>query len=304
MLAAWEVAGAGAQTMAVIRASFDWWVMVTNVNLTVVGADCKGVVARVTNHLFEIGANIEAIEERVRRREFRMMLQATFDDAPDIKRLRRSLNALGKDLGMEIRMRAHLPRDRKRLGIFVTKETHCLDAIMAASRSGKLGLDPVFVLSNRKDLAPLAESHGLPFHYVPWGKQQVAERRVLQRLETDDIDLIALARFMRILSPDFCWRYPNRIVNVHPSLLPSFPGASAYRQAWEHGVRVTGATAHFVTPDLDQGPILAQKSVPVKRDDSVEEVRDRGQLAEADVLVDALRMCVREDLDVHWGRVW
>ena len=264
--------------------------MTTHASLTVVGKDRTGVVARVTSLLFERGANIEALEERVRRGQFHMMLQAAFRGAFHEPLLRRELDALAKELGMDVRLRVHAPGARRRAALLVTKEPHCLDAVVKAARSNRLAMDPVMVVSNRKDLAPLAKQLDLPYHHLPWTKA--------------DVDLLVLARFMRILSPGFVWKYPNRIVNVHPSLLPAFPGASAYRQAWEHGVRVAGVTAHFVTPDLDAGPILAQRAFPLRRDDTVDALRARGQEAEADVLVEALELCLKEDLDVHWGRVW
>jgi formyltetrahydrofolate deformylase len=273
-------------------------------NLSVFGRDRTGVVARFTNYLFDAGANIEAIEERVRRGQFQMLLQASFPDGFDEKRVRRRIADLGNEMAMEVRFRVHDPRAPRRTALFVTKETHCLDAVMEAVGSGRLPLDVRLVAGNRKDLAPLAKKHDLPFHHVPWTTPDRGEARALKLLDKEGIDLIVLARFMRILSPSFVWRFPNRIVNVHPSLLPSFPGASAYRQAWEHGVRVAGATAHFVTPDLDQGPILAQKAFQLRRDESLVSLKKRGQEAEAEVLVEALELCLKEDLDVHWGRVW
>jgi formyltetrahydrofolate deformylase len=263
------------------------------VNLSVSGKDRTGVVARVTSYLFEAGANVEALEERVRRGQFHMNLQATFRVA-----------RLGKELGMDMRLRIHVPGSPRRTALLVTKETHAFDAVMDAVEAGKLPLEPALVLSNRKDLSGLAQKRGLPFHHVPWTSPERAEARALRVLEKADVDLVVLARFMRILSPAFVWRWPNRIVNVHPSLLPAFPGASAYRQAWEKGVRVVGATAHFVTPDLDAGPILAQRAFPVRRDETLDAIKRRGQEAESEALVEALDLCLREDLDVHWGRVW
>lgn len=273
-------------------------------NLSVTGRDRTGVVARFTSYLFEQGANIEAIEERVRRGEFHMLLQASFASSFDAREVSRGLGRLSKELGMETRFRVHAPGASRKTALFVTKEAHALDAVLEAARSGRLRLDPVFVLGTRRELEKTAAAHGIPFHHVAWNAPARGEARALKLCDQHDVDLIVLARFMRILSPGFVWKYPNRIVNVHPSLLPAFPGASAYRQAWEHGVRVAGATAHFVTPDLDQGPILAQKAFPIARNATVEEIRRKGQQAEAEVLVEALEMCVREDLDVHWGRVW
>ncbi|HWH09110.1 MAG TPA: formyltransferase family protein, partial [Candidatus Thermoplasmatota archaeon] len=263
-----------------------------------------GVVARITSYLFEQGANIEAIEERVRRGQFHMLLQASWRGKVDEKRMARGLAALGEELGMEVRFRVHHPGARAPPGSAAPSSRGWRCGAARSITSGDLALEPVLVASNQKVLAPLAQRLGLPFHHVPWTQPDKAEARLLRLLDKSDVDLIVLARFMRILSPGFVWKYPNRIVNVHPSLLPAFPGASAYRQAWEHGVRVAGVTAHFVTPDLDQGPILAQKAFPIPRGATVEEIRARGQEAESEVLVEALQLCLREDLDVHWGRVW
>lgn len=274
------------------------------VNLSVAGNDRTGVVARVTGYLFDAGGNVEALEERVRRGQFHMNLQATFKDGVDERRMRRDVAALGKELGMEMRLRVHVPGARRKAALLVTKEPHAFEAVLRAIRSKRLAMDPILVLSNHKHLQPLAEEHGLPFHHVPWTKPERGEARALKVLDKADVDLVVLARFMRILSPAFVWRYPNRIVNVHPSLLPAFPGASPYRQAWEKGVRVAGATAHFVTPDLDAGPILSQRAFSVRRDETVESIRKKGQEAESEVLVEALELCLQEDLDVHWGRVW
>jgi formyltetrahydrofolate deformylase len=276
----------------------------THANLTVTGKDRTGVVARVTSFLFDAHANVEALEERVRRGTFHMLLQASFPEGFDERAVERGLQRLGKELGMEMRFRVHAPGAKRRVALLVTREPHCLDAVVEAARAGALALEPALVVSNRKDLAPRAKALGLPFHHVPWTTPERAEARALKLLDEAKVDLIVLARFMRILSPGFVWKYPNRIVNIHPSLLPAFPGASAYRQAWEHGVRVAGVTAHFVTPDLDQGPILAQRAFPVQRDEPLESIRKRGQAAEAEALVEALQLCLREDLDVHWGRVW
>lgn len=273
-------------------------------NLSVTGSDRTGVVARFTNYLFENGANIEAIEERVRRGEFQMLLQASWSKPIDEKKVARELKKLSTELGMDTRFRVHQPGAARKAALFVTKETHCLDAVMKAVEVKRIKMEPRFVLGTRKELAEDAADWGLPFHHVSWNVPARGEQRALKLCDEHDIDLIVLARFMRILSPGFVWKYPNRIVNVHPSLLPAFPGASAYRQAWEHGVRVAGATAHFVTPDLDQGPILAQRAFPVERGAEVDAIRAQGQRAEAEVLVEALQMCIQEDLDVHWGRVW
>jgi formyltetrahydrofolate deformylase len=122
-------------------------------------------------------------------------------------------------------------------------------------------------------------------------------------LEQHEIDFMVLARFMKILSPNVVWRYKNKIINVHPSLLPSFPGAQAYRQAYEHGVKIAGVTAHFVSMHLDDGPIIAQDSFTIRPDWSLKQIVAVGQKLETRVLVKAVKLYLTKRLDVHWGVV-
>ena len=134
---------------------------------------------------------------------------------------------------------------------------------MTAHRRGGIKADPDLILSNRPDLAPLAKKFKLPFARIPWNDRAKAETSALRLLEEHEIDFVVLARFMKILSPNFVWRYKNKIINIHPSLLPSFPGPQAYRQAYEQGVKIAGVTAHFVSMRLDEGPIIAQGSFQI-----------------------------------------
>jgi formyltetrahydrofolate deformylase len=122
-------------------------------------------------------------------------------------------------------------------------------------------------------------------------------------MERYNVDLILLARYMRILSPNFVWRYPNRIINIHPSLLPAFPGAYAYVQAYERGAKIVGCTAHFVTEDLDQGPIICQDSFKVSERDTLDTIREKGQALEAETLLKATRLYLERRLEIYWGRV-
>ena len=122
-------------------------------------------------------------------------------------------------------------------------------------------------------------------------------------LEQFDIDLIVLARYMRILTPNFVWRYPNRIINIHPSLLPAFPGALAYVQAYERGAKIIGCTAHFVTEDLDQGPIIIQEAFKVLSDDTLETIKEKGKSIESKALMEAVELFLKDKLEVYWGKV-
>ena len=272
--------------------------------ITVIGRDKTGVIARVTAFLFEQHANIEALEEQVTRRQFSMTLQASWRPADcNAASLRAGLDAIARRLGMEIKVRFTEPNRRQRFAILVTKETHCFNALLAAHHRRQFKADPVLVISNRPDLAPLARKNKLPFAHIPWNDRAQAESRALRLLEEYQIDFIVLARFMKILSPNVVWRYKNKIINIHPSLLPSFPGPQAYRQAYENGVKIAGVTAHFVSMRLDEGPIIAQGSFRIRPGMALKELVARGQQLEAGVLVKAVKLYLGKRLDVYWGVV-
>jgi len=272
--------------------------------ITVIGRDKTGVVARITGFLFEQKANIEGLEEKVTRGQFGMTIQASWLPREcDESAVRVGLATLARALAMEIRIRFVEPDRRQRFAIMVTKEPHCFEAIMAAHSAGSLNADPVLVIGNRPDLEPSARKRRVPFVRLPWADRVKAEQRALHFLEKHEIDFVVLARFMKILSPNFVWRYKNKIINIHPSLLPSFPGPQAYRQAHEHGVKIVGVTAHFVSMHLDEGPIIAQGSFATHSAMSFKEIVTAGQKLEAKVLVKAIKLYLTRRLDVYWGIV-
>jgi formyltetrahydrofolate deformylase len=273
--------------------------------LTVIGRDKTGVVARITSFLFQYKANIEALEEQVTRGQFSMTLQASWSKGmhPDQAAVREGLAALAKALAMEIKLRWLEPGRFQRMALFVTREPHCAEALLETMNWRQLKAEPVVMVSNRRDLQPLSEKHKLPFVYIPWEDRAAAEKRALKVLDETEADFVVLARFMKILSPNFVWRHKNKIINVHPSLLPSFPGPQAYRQAYEHGVKIIGATAHFVSMHLDEGPIIAQASSPIRSNSTLGEIVRVGQKLEAIALKKALRLYLTRRLDVHWGVV-
>ncbi len=268
--------------------------------VTVIGRDKTGVIARVTNFLFEQHANIEALEEQVTRGQFSMTLQASWKSG-ELKpeSLRAGLEKLARQLGMEVKVRFTEPDRRQRFAILVTKETHCFEALLAA----KLKADAALVIGNHAGFAPLAGKFKLPFEHINWNDRARAEAQALKLLEERQIDFVVLARFMKILSPNFVWRYKNKIINIHPSLLPSFPGPQAYRQAYEQGVKIAGVTAHFVSMRLDEGPIIAQGSFLIRPGMTLKEIVAAGQKLEASVLVKAVKLYLGKRLDVYWGVV-
>ncbi|HEY1171545.1 MAG TPA: formyltetrahydrofolate deformylase [Verrucomicrobiae bacterium] len=273
--------------------------------ITVIGKDKTGVIARITNYLFLQGANIEALEEQVTRGQFSMTVNASWPEEKLVAAsVKTGLAALGQELGMEITLRFTKPHTRQRMAIFVTKEPRCLETLLAAAKSGKIRqAEPVLVLGNHRDLEPMAKKAGLPFIHLPWEDRAQSEAKALEILAEHEIDFVVLARFMKILSPNFVWRYKNKIINIHPSLLPSFPGPQAYRQAYEHGVKIIGVTAHFVSMHLDEGPIIAQSAFPVKPTYTLKEIMDQGQKLEAKTLLKGVQLYLTKQLDVHWGKV-
>lgn len=268
--------------------------------ITVIGRDKTGVIARITNFLFEQHANIEALEEQVTRGQFSMTLQASWKRSDlKLEPLRVGLDQLARQLGMEIKFRLTDPRSRQRFAIMVTKETHCFDTLLDA----RLKADPALVIGNYASFAALAKKRKLPYAHLDWSDRAKSEARALQLLDEHQIDFIVLARFMKILSPNFVWRYKNKIINIHPSLLPSFPGPQAYRQAYEQGVKIAGVTAHFVSMRLDEGPIIAQGSFAITPGMALKDIVARGQKVEASTLVKAVKLYLGKHLDVHWGVV-
>ena len=276
--------------------------------ITVVGGDKTGLIARVTSLLFERGINIEDLDQAVREGVFRMTTRVDTSEMDTSRgELRRALAELGRELDVDIQVRFPSDREARRVALLVTKETHAPEALLEAESRGELTEDseaeiPV-VIGNRGDLRSLAERYDKPFYDVGDGNGNTDEGRLLDLLAEYDVDLIALARYMRILSPEVVFRYEGRIVNVHPSLLPAFPGAEAYRQAKDAGVRVAGVTAHYVTTDLDQGPVIAQRAFDVPPGADVDEIKRRGQPLEAEVLLDAVRLHLADAIAVHRGTV-
>lgn len=271
--------------------------------ITVIGEDDTGLVAQITKLLFEHGANVENLDQAVRDDVFRMTMHAeTTEIDCSREELRDELEDLCDALGVDVRIRYPETDEQQSLAVLVTKESHCLEALLDEAKSGDLDANVEVVIGNHSRLRPLAEEHDVPFFDIGDEDGTPDEDELLDLLDAYDVDLIALARYIRILSPEVVFRYQNRIINVHPSLLPAFPGASAYMQAIEAGVRVAGVTAHYVTPELDQGPIITQRAFNVPNDPTEEELRRRGQPLEAEALVEAIKLHLDDNLVVARGK--
>ncbi|MDP9498909.1 MAG: phosphoribosylglycinamide formyltransferase [Thermoproteota archaeon] len=275
----------------------------TIVEVTVVGPDRKGVVAEITNAIFKRGGNIQQISQNVVRGLFGMQLEATFNKT-DRKELDESLRLLSVKLKMEIKVHYQEPDRLKNIAILVSKEEHCLQKILDARSNGEISSNISVIVGADDTFAQLAKNAGVQYLIVDHrNSQEEAETHLLKIVEDFNVDLIVLARYMRVLSPNFVWRYPNRIINIHPSLLPAFPGAYAYVQAYERGAKIVGCTAHFVTDELDQGPIICQDAFSVLSSDTLESIKEKGRELEAKSLVKAIKLYLEDKLEVYWGRV-
>ncbi|GAB4321622.1 MAG: formyltransferase family protein [Dehalococcoidia bacterium] len=273
--------------------------------VSVLGKDQKGVVARISTYLASCDINIEDIEQRVVRGQFLMDMLIDITDANvTLDELVTGLLDIGHEIGMEIRVALHRERAPKRMAVLVTKEPHCLEQLIADAEAGLIHGKIAVVLSNHDTLLPVAEAAGIPFKWHPSTDKAEHEAFLLQELEAARVDLVVLARYMQILSPRVVESYADRIINIHPSLLPYYPGPNPYRRAWEDGVRVTGCTAHFVTEELDAGPIILQDVFHIDVGvDSVEDVRTRGRQLEARVLSQAVQLYLNNEIVVLDGKV-
>ncbi len=273
--------------------------------VSVLGKDQKGVVAQFATYMAERGINIEDIEQRVVRGFFLMdMLVDLKDISIDLSELITGLLELGRRMDMEVRVHLHGERRRKKVALLVSKEPQCLQQLIDDSRHGKLHGDIVGVFANHRDLEPLAQEAGLKFLWFPAEDPEKHFAWLLETLQAHSADLVVLARYMRILPPKVVAAFRHKIINIHPSLLPYFPGAAPYRQAYESGVRVHGCTAHFVTEQLDEGPVIMQDVFHINvGSDSLEDVKRKGLELEGQVLSRAVQLFLDEELVVVDGKV-
>lgn len=255
--------------------------------------DARGLVAGVSGFLYNHGANILSTDEH-RDDETGQFLMRVEWDLEDFGLEREEFarafeSAVGRRFGMQ--WRVAYSRERLRVALFVSKYLHCLSDLLHRHREGELRADIRMVVSNHEDAAELAGFYGVPFRHVPVTAETKAEaeQRQLALLEAEAVDLVVLARYMQVLSAPFVQRYPARIINVHHSFLPAFSGARPYHAAFERGVKLIGATAHYVTDVLDDGPIIEQEVVRVSHRDQLADMIEKGRDAERLALARAVR---------------
>ncbi len=274
----------------------------TVVGVTVVGRDKEGIVAAFTNFAFSKGGNIEKVNQNVIKGLFGMYLEVSFTKNINVRNFDSEIQKLAKKEKMDVSTH-HETNSQKNIAVFVTKESLCLETILSAAKKKSLKGNISVIIGTEKTLEPIARKIKIPFIVIKEKNQEKAEAQIIEVCKKYNIDLIALARYMKILTPNFVWRYPNRIINIHPSLLPAFPGALAYTQAYERGTKIIGVTSHYVTENLDQGPIIFQDSFDVNPNDSLEEIKSKGQKLEANTLLKAIKLHLENKLEVRWRKV-
>lgn len=267
--------------------------------------DRKGLVSRISHFLFERNGNILDLDEHVVQDEKRFFLRICWDMKEFTLSPQETLEAfapLAKEFSATWNIR--FSNQRKRTAIFVSKYDHCLQEILWRHSLGEFDTDIVLIISNHSDLKPLAERYGIPYHVFPMTPEtkREQERKELELLEQHGVDTIVLARYMQILSPQFVEKYPNRIINIHHSFLPAFVGSNPYKQAYERGVKIVGATSHYVTNELDEGPIIEQDIVRISHRDSLEDLIRKGRDLERLVLARALRLHLEDRVLVYGNK--
>ena len=267
--------------------------------------DRAGIVAALSTFLYENQGNIVHIDQHVDLEEGAFFMRVEWElEGFAIARegIAAALTPIAERFAM--RWALHFSDIVPRAALFVTKDNHCFYDLLSRHESGELAMEIPLIVSNREDLKPVAERFGIPFRYFPItaATKEAQERAEIAMLQEEKVDLVILARYMQILSPLMTEAFPNRIINIHHSFLPAFPGARPYHSAHKRGVKLVGATSHYVTEDLDEGPIIAQGVTPVSHSDSVQDFIRKGRALEQTVLSRAVWLHLNRRTLVHANR--
>ena len=258
--------------------------------------DQSGIIHEVTGFIHKRGGNIVYLDQHVDQEAgvFFMRLESEFEantlefDLLD-QEFKQKL-AIGYQMAYQI----YSGEERPKMALFVSKYNHCLYDLLSRFHSGELEVEIPFILSNHRDLEPIAAQFDIPFHHIPFNKEirEEAEQKQLELLLSNNIDFIVLARYMQIVSPTIINHFNNRIINIHHSFLPAFAGAKPYHAAFKRGVKIIGATSHYVTEELDAGPIIEQDVTTVSHTHTVKDLIAKGRDLEKIVLARAVQLHV------------
>jgi len=262
--------------------------------------DAKGLVYRISKVFYDRDLNIDNNREFVDKEQNRFFMRTVVTGLFDVAEL---LEALKEVAPADARIRLIEPKTKK-IVLLATKESHALGDILIRYMDGDLGADIECVIANHDTLRDLVERFDIPFHHISAEglSREAHEAKVMQQIGQYEFDYIVLAKYMRILTPSFVKAYPQQIINIHHSFLPAFIGANPYKQAYERGVKIIGATAHFVTDDLDEGPIIAQDVIPVNHRFSWKDMQRAGRDGEKIVLSRALSLVLQDRVFVNGNK--
>ena len=262
--------------------------------------DAKGLVYKISKVFYDRDLNIDNNREFVDKEHNRFFMRTVVTGLFEIDELLAELQAVAPK---DAHIRVIEPKDKK-IVILATKESHALGDILIRYADGELGAEIECVIANHDTLRDLVERFDIPFFYIPAEdlSREVHEKKVMECIDKHDFDYMVLAKYMRILTPAFVKAYPRQIINIHHSFLPAFIGANPYKQAFERGVKIIGATAHFVTDDLDEGPIIAQDVIPVNHRLSWKDMQRAGRDGEKIVLSRALSLVLQDRVFVNGNK--
>ncbi len=256
------------------------------------GPDQPGIVAKVATWIHQRGGNVLHADQHLDRQENVFFQRVEWEVSPGCEPRQESddfVSFVGDELDMQVRI--GLSTDRPKVAVMVSKADHCFHDLVLRVRAGEWNADFVGIISNHDDLQSVSESYGLPFYHLPMtaGNKQEVEGKQISWLREQGVELVILARYMQILSPSFLEKVGCPVINIHHSFLPSFAGARPYHQAYQRGVKLIGATAHYVTEDLDEGPIIEQDVARVSHRHGPKDLIEKGRDLEKLVLSTAVR---------------
>jgi formyltetrahydrofolate deformylase len=256
--------------------------------------DQKGIIASVTNFIHQRNGNIVYIDQYVDRSQETFYMRIVIEGKIKTIDFQAFKGHFASELGTSFQLKCSFYQEEKlpKMAVFVSKYDHCLYDILTQQRSGKLKCEIPFIISNHIDLEGIAKQFNIPFYHIPVTKEnkKSAEEKQLEILNQHDVDFIVLARYMQIVSSKLIDLYPSKIINIHHSFLPAFPGAKPYHSAFNRGVKIIGATSHYVTEELDAGPIIEQDISRVSHEHEVVDLINKGQDLERMVLLRGLKL--------------
>lgn len=268
--------------------------------------DNKGIVAAVSQFLFENNGNIIAVDQYIDEELGDFFMRAEWELETFAIEKDSILEAFKKKVGEKFEMEYSLSFNfpKPKMALFVSKLSHCLFDILSRYHSGQFNVEIPLVISNHPDLEPVVKAFGIPYYHLPVTKENklAQEKKQLELMEAHQIDFVVLARYMQILSGDFIKKFPNSIINIHHSFLPAFVGAKPYHAAYKRGVKIIGATAHYVTEELDAGPIIEQDVARVRHHNTINELVQIGQDVEKVVLSKAIKYHLARKIQVVGNR--